>query len=278
MRYIKLSFGYIFHNFWWVLLLSLVPGIILGLFTEPTSIFKFLLNIDANIESGFSAIFSNVSELNWFSLLFGIILLPIFSVFISALCGIESRHMRLGIRDLKGYFKRVNNNILPVILMTIVLLLALQIMALLFSAFSYLWIKTISYIPLAIGLTVTTAVVFMLILLVLVSLLIIWLPTMSITGLNAKKALGTAFSNMRGKIFNVYLAVTLPLIPMFAIMCLMSAYDFRFAFLINIILYSFMVMYFVTLMYVAYCDINDIDREDKKDPFLIGLNNTGEKE
>lgn len=270
MKYMKLTFEYLFKNIWYVLLLCIVPGVLLGLLTDPTSMFHYIVNIGNLSNPTYGDIFLSATELNWISFGIGIIVIPIVAMFISALCGIESKHMRLGVKNYRNFFKRVNNNIMYVGLVGLMLIIALELMGIIFTSFAFLWAKVISSTAIAIALNLIIAGVLMILMLFLFSWCIIWLPTMTITGLNPKRALVQTMVNVRGKkLFKLFISVVLPLIPIFGISCTLTYFDIKFRKIFYIVAYTFMFMYYVTLMYTSYCEICDIDREDKKPSFVI---------
>lgn len=262
MKYIKLSLQYMYHNFWFLIIFALVPAILLGLLTNPASIARFLTSFkDLN---GFTGIFGAISEMNWKSVLVSIVIIPVIMIFISAMCGVVSKHMRRGVLSFDKFFRRVNNNILHAFVIGLALLIGLQLIALFFSSFATLWIKIFGNGRIALTLSLLTLFVLWVIFLSIVSLCVIWMPTMSITGLNPAKALAESFRNVRGKFLKLFIAVSLPLVPYFAITIPFAYFNIPARQIVYIIIYLLYIMYYVTLMYAAYCEINDIDREDMR--------------
>lgn len=270
MKYIKLSLQYMYHNIWYLMIFALVPAILLGLLTNPASIANFLTSFKS-LES-FRSIFGSISELNWKSVLVSIAVIPVILIFVSAMCGVVSKHMRRGVLSFDKFFRRVNNNILHALVIGLALLIGLQLIALFFSSFATLWVKIFGNGRVALTLSLLTLFVLWLIFISTVSLCVIWMPTMSITGLNPAKALAESFRNVRGNFLKLFLAVSFPLIPYFAITIPFSYFVIPGRQIIYIIVYLLYIPYYVTLMYVAYCEINDIDREDLR---IVRFKKTG---
>lgn len=268
MRYIKLTAQYMYKNILYISLVMLVPSLIIGMLTEPCSMIKFFAEFNQNELVTFGDIFLTQSELNWKSLLIGLLLAPIVMIFISMLCGLESKHMRWGILSADGLWKRVNNNFLPVFKLSILFLLSMELYALICSAFTFLWVKVIRNAAASLAVTIVTNVLLGLVLFAVMLLLILALPIMSITGFNMRKALGESIVLLKGKFFKIVFAVVVPLIVPYIIMAVLASFGFWWRIFINTILYMFIIPYIITLMYVSYCDIADIDREDLKSKYL----------
>lgn len=263
MKFIKLTLEYLRRNWLYVLILSLVPGILLAIFTNPTSVLNLLVKIanDPDKEM-FITIISTVSEIRWWRILIFVPVLPICAVFVSALAGYESKHMRLGIININGFFRRVNNNIVNVIIIMLMFVILMQVFALLFSAITFLWVKVCSSVVACVVLSSITAVILMILCLFFVTIFVPLLPIMSITGLSVGKAMAESVKAVRGNIFKLFFAVCIPLIPIYLVLGLLGAYEVPYRKLVTCVMYTLMIMYYFTLMYCSYFSLLDIDRED----------------
>lgn len=264
MRYCKLALQYLKKNFLYVLALTFVPAVIIGTATEPTSLMIYFRDFLYSNNRTFIEIFNTNSEMTLLSALLAIVIVPIIMLFISALCGIESKHMRLGEFSMNRIMTRVNNNFLSVIKVGIVFVLFFQLFALLSTSFSVMWIAIFDISRKALAFIIVTDVVMMLVLIFCMSSLLLWLPIMSITGLSMRKAFVENLEMIKGKQWKIFLSVVIPLLIPFAIMCPLAYFDVPFRMIVSVVMYWFMIAYYITLMYVSYCDIADIDREDLK--------------
>lgn len=260
MKYIKLTLQYMYHNIWYVLLFAIVPSLLLGFLTNPASNMEFIRDF-TNLHT-FTEIFSTMSELNLKNFLIALPVFPILLVIFSAASGIISKHMRRGIFNFNKFFRSVNNNILYTLVVGFSLLLAFELVALLNASFATLWIRIFENGRVGLTLSIVTMCVTWVILLLFAAVSLLWLPTMSVTGLNPAKALSESFRSLKGNIWKVLIAIVLPLLIYFAICAPLSYFVVPGRHIIYTIVYMFMLPYALILMFSVYCEVNDIDRED----------------
>lgn len=268
MRYARLSGQYLYKNFWYLALATLVPAVVMGLLTEPCTMIQLFANFDQTKFVSFGDVFFAISEVNWKSVVVGIFAVPIFSIFFSIVCGLESKHMRWGILSGQGLLKRVNNNFVPVFKLILVFIVMMELYAVICTLFTFLWVKAIKKAVVALTLTIIFNVIFFIVLLSSMVLLSLTLPIMSITGVNMRKAMARSTALLKGKFFKMLLAVVLPMLIPYAIMATLAAFGFWWRKIINIFLFVYIFSYLITLMYTTYLDIEDIDREDLKNKYL----------
>lgn len=260
MKYIKLTLQYMYHNIWYVLLFAIVPALLLGFLTNPASNMEFIRDF-TNLHT-FTEIFSTMSELNLKNFLIALPVFPILLVIFSAASGIISKHMRRGIFNFNKFFRSVNNNILYTLVAGFSLLLAFELVALLNASFATLWIRIFENGRVGLTLSIVTMCVTWIILLLFAAVSLLWLPTMSVTGLNPAKALSESFRSLKGNIWKVLIAIVLPLMIYFAICAPLSYFAVPGRHIIYSLVYMFMLPYALILMFSVYCEVNDIDRED----------------
>ena len=108
MRFSRLALQYCHKNWWYLAIATLVPSVVMGLLTEPCTMIQLFANFNQAKLVTFGDVFFAISELNWKSVVAGIFAVPIFSIFFSIVCGLESKHMRWGILSGEGLSKRIN--------------------------------------------------------------------------------------------------------------------------------------------------------------------------
>lgn len=260
MKYIKLTLQYMYQNIWYVLLFAIVPSLLLGFLTNPASNMEFIRDF-ANLHT-FSEIFNAMSELNLKNFLIALPVFPVLLVIFSAASGIISKHMRRGIFNFNKFFRSVNNNIMYTLVVGFSLLAAFELAALLNASLATLWIKAFGNGRAGLTLSIVTISVSWVVLLLIATVSLLWLPTMSVTGLNPAKALAESFRNLKGKIWKVLFSIALPLVFYFAICAPLSYFVVPGRQIIYTLVYMFILPYALILMFTVYCDVNDIDRED----------------
>lgn len=260
MKYIKLTLQYMYQNIWYVLLFAIVPSLLLGFLTNPASNIEYIRDF-ANLHT-FTEIFNAMSELNLKNFLIALPVFPILLVIFSAASGIISKHMRRGIFNFNKFFRSVNNNIMYTLVVGLSLLAAFELAALLNASLATLWIKAFGNGRVGLTLSIITICVSWVVLLLIAAVSLLWLPTMSVTGLNPAKALAESFRNLKGKIWKVLFAIALPLLFYFVICAPLSYFVVPGRRVVYTLVYMFMLPYALILMFSVYCDVNDIDRED----------------
>lgn len=248
----------------------LVPAVLTGIFTNPCTMLDFFIGFDVEKYNTFADIFFAQSEIrSWVPLVIGLVIVPIIIIFISLLCGVESKHMRWGILSFKEIPRRINNNIMPVFKLVLAFLLLMQLYAVVCTTITFMWIKIFKKYVTALTLTIITNVFLFILLLIVFATVSLMLPIMSITGLNMKKAFVESMMLVKGKFIKILFAILLPLVIPYTIMGVLSAYfNAWWLKIVNAVMYLFIYSYYITFMYVTYCDIADIDREDLKNKYL----------
>jgi hypothetical protein len=270
MKYTLQTWKYILKNFFFIFPLAVIPAFFLSLTLarEDFAIVLEKLLAGNATELTFQEIFQVVSILNFSSIeavLFGFVAVVALVVFSAILMALLDKHMRIGKRTFNGMLARLNENLLPTILVVVLLLvlyevwtvlltLLLQLTALLPSPFSY----------------ASAGFVFLMmhiLLLSLIACIYLWMPCMQITGFKAFEALRYSYilvEPLRGKIvlsqiFSMFFAellisASVLLLPRMEIVSIVVA----------TVLYAFMIMQFCVRMQVVYFDREQIERQDLK--------------
>jgi hypothetical protein len=87
-------------------------------------------------------------------------------------------------------------------------------------------------------------------------------PTSVNTGLRINKAISQALYNIKGNIFNVFLALLFPILLKSLLLQFFSLINISFKEIVEILINMFMIIYILVLMFVSYYDILDYKRED----------------
>ena len=269
MRYIKLSLQYMTKNFLSLFAVLLVPSIILGLTTEPSSMVRFFVGFkDSNYDS-FGQIFFDQSELKWRMLLISLLCIPLIIVFISGACGMVSRHMRLGVLDFKNFNRRINNNFILILKSVIVILIISQLYAVFCTSTTFLWVKVIPEINGALTMTIITNVLAMLTVVMLFAIFCLAIPTMSVTGLGLRRALAESMSMVKGHYIKMLFAIIFPMIIPYAALSALAAFDYWWRIIIYPFFFLLTFSYYISFLYVTYFDIADVDRDDLKNKYVF---------
>ncbi len=273
MPYIKESIVYIKKYFFSLLIYSIVPGVILGLISNPISIYEFLAT--DYLKKGnltFVDLYKGMTDITDWKKALGMFLgISIVIIFLAVLSGTIERHFRLGEFSHKHFFKNVNTSFLPLFIAFIVLILLLELYGVIIVVFAFLW-RSILYDNLyaAFALTLICVILFFISLFMIVAKLMLAVPYKIATGLPYRNAILDVFDTVQGKKFwRIFLSITVPVVPIYALMILLAHFVpsekfFVITFPIMIIVYSFASIYYIVLAFVEYFDCFNLEREDKK--------------
>ena len=267
MRYMKLAFQYMTKNILFLLAVVIVPAILVGLTTEPSSMLMFFVGFTDADYTSFGQIFLAQSEMNWKSLLISVAVIPIVIAFISGACGMVARQMRYGVVELKDFHVRINNNFILICKTVFILIVVSQIYAVFCSAATFFWVKMFDDKLWALSLTIIFNSLTMFIFIIVGSLFSLAVPTMSITGLGMRSGLAESAKIIKGHFMKFLVAVFVPIAIPYTIICTLAAYDFWWRRFIYPVFFVFMFAYYISLLYATYCDIADVDREDLKNKY-----------
>lgn len=120
MEYVRDVLGYYFKNFFYLILLALVPAVFLGLLVEPFGIYQFVFDYHDMTFFTFGDFFWQVFGLTWYRLIYIVLGLGIFVISASLILGFIEHHFRVGDRSLRSSFS-LNNNALGVFKTTLIL-------------------------------------------------------------------------------------------------------------------------------------------------------------
>lgn len=268
MKYIKLAFQYMFNkHFWKLALMVLVPSVAISLFNSFNNIAKMILNFSALEDYTFRTIYLNSSEFNagnWWKILLAlagtlVVLGVIFSIYI----GTMQRHMRTGKFAITNVWKRINEHFLPTVITILFVFILLYLYGIMIDTTVVLWWaitknKIATYV-----MTILFMVMFFALLTCIFSLLSLVCPHMVVTGENLGNSIGFSIRTAKHAINRLFVAIALPLATLMAIQFPIALVDIRAVqIIVDSITMFFICTYFPVLIFVAYYDINEKDRED----------------
>lgn len=120
MNYIKDVLNYYLKNFIYILVITIIPAVILGLIANPFALAEFLANYPSYKITTFGDLFFAVYNLGWIDVLWIVLSLIILVVYLSIMLGFIESHFRTGNPSLVNSLK-INLNALSVIKTAIVL-------------------------------------------------------------------------------------------------------------------------------------------------------------
>ncbi len=269
MKYLKLTYSFLKHNSLKMFLYALAPALLYPLVYNPAGIFNFLMSSSSQDVQSFGEIYKGIDSINgpgW--ILVFLLALIVGGVCLSAMAGSIQRRMRYGVEyrnSMGNFWNKVNSFFLPIVMITMVLTVLMQIFALLLSIFSFIWLKVASH-AVFIVLTVITMLVLLFVLMFVLCTFITTFPNMTIKGFGIFKSLSISVSETISHIFNIMLAIALPFVGLIIPVLLVNLLHFPgsglLQYIVNVLYYEAVLMIGLPLVYTIFFDINDMERED----------------
>lgn len=267
MRYIKLTFQYIFSkNFWKLALLSVIPSILMSFVSTFSSTIKLFINFFQVTEFNFKTIHDWVSDLNsspwtYYLEMFGIMLL--LSLLLSIFIGTMQRHMRTGKFQITNILKRINENIMPSFASLACVYALIFIYGILVSLVTSLWFTLTGDNIATFVLSLIFMIVAFVIMVFIISLFSMTAPNIVCTGQKVRDSVSLSIRTVGPKTIDVALSFIVPLIPLFALQIGISFTNISWLQkLADIFMMIAICCYYPTLIFVTYYDLFDRDRED----------------
>ena len=270
MRYLGMTFKYIFKNFIFIFFFALIPSFFFAMSTDIHNIGAVADNI---VTGEFDLSF--VQLFNFFSLFslkrwpFALAAFVLTLLFMAMLLSMMEKHMRVGSCSFRDLFKRIDYNLGSTFFILLLALIAYEFWALVTAGLCSLVVLIVTNGLARCILGIALACGMMVLLCYLVSLFLLWLPCRQITGYSFMDSLSYSSQISTGKRGNIFLAVLIPYLScslLQGIVVTVSAFaDMRpVVFLCIEIIYIFVFLYYNVLMYVLFFDANGEERLDLK--------------
>lgn len=269
MNYTGSTYRYVFKNLWYIILLSVLPGVVLAAMVrmDYTKEFFTLFFTGRLSECGFAEIFHTFSVYpftDWLSALFGLFSFLVVVACACMLLALIDKHMRIGKRTLNGIAERLNDNVVSTFFVALLYSVLYELWALVFSAVASLILGKMPEGAAQYVIFCFLLIVFVFALLFLVAVFYLWLPCMQITGFRAFEAL--RYSNQLEEREKPRLMLSMALSLLLGNACIVPAVLFLptpAAYVVLTVVYMFFFMFFLTRMEVAYFEDARLVREDE---------------
>lgn len=274
MRYIGMTFKYIFKNFIFIFFFAIIPSFF---FVKSCNIGNLVAVVKSIVDLNFNLDFYQL--FSYFSLFaaeywyFAIIAFVFTVVCMAMLLSLLDKHMRVGTRSFKDLFARIDYNIGSTFYILFLAVVFYELWALVSACFISLIVLIITN-PLArCIICLLFAVLLMAALCYLISKFILWLPCRHITGYGFIDSLSYSSQLNEGKRGSVFISVFIPYLICAILQCVIVAVSLYvnmgiFVFIAIELIYVFVFLYYNVLMYVTFFDANGEERMDLKNKWL----------
>lgn len=270
MKYFAETLKYMFKNLLYILPMGILPGLVyVGAFDYAH--FKLVVTkffTGKLLELEYLDLFRFFSPLNvstWYGTLLSVFGFFVICIMVATLLALIEKHMRIGKRTLNGVFSKLNDNILTTIFVAFVGIAIYEIWTALtaLALFSILKLFIRSVVAAYIFFIIVLALAVYLLVSILAKL-VLWIPCQLITGFNVFESLTYSAHLSETRKRRLYLPLFLPVLIGTSILCLCVIGGTPALAPVVFFVYLFYVLFFCTLMEVAYFTDAEMEREDLK--------------
>ncbi len=264
MKYVKLAFQYMKHKkFWLLALFSVVPSIAISFFSSFSSTIALFINFFDRKSYSFADVYSSISELRWTSFIVLVFIVIVLALLLSIIIGTIQRHMRTGCFAITNVFKRINENFFASFISLVAVFLFITLYGLIISCVISAWYFITRNQIATFVLSLIFVIAFFVIFMIMLTLLSLTCPNMVCTGQKLWDSVSISIKAVRPKLFQLLVAFTLPLLLFFAVQVGIIFADIRtLQIILDSIMMIFISCYYPVIIFAAYYDIFEKDRED----------------
>lgn len=251
--------------------IALIPSVVMGLFGSPISHFLFFYGFASKpieaMPGGFTRILREMFGMfdNGWILVAELFLLLLFS---SLLFGIVGRHLRSGRFGIKHPFSRINDS-LPAVLPIIIAIVIIQILFALVSSgivtLSHYLFSSFGNPPTIFSWTVSIILIvaLQLVIIDIYSMCLLIPPVYTIVGYPYRSSASYATKLRHKDSFKIFFACLWPYLVMFTFGLIGKVIGF-YTIPVNILCYTYLFLYFVSLAMTSYYELSGTERMDYK--------------
>lgn len=265
MNSLKKAFNYANSKLFYLLIFSVLPAAFCSACFPISKIINFVCRYNGTPVIGFKDIFAFSSHIldKWWWIPFAMFLFAVLSF--CMLFGAIDRHMRIGhfTVSFKSFGSRANYNFVSVTQFALLVTVCFLLDQLLFTCFSAVAVKLWTGVRLTVALAVIACIAFVG-LEFGVSLLVLWVPTMMHTGLKSGAAFGLSVKQLGRDYWSVAGSLTCVSAAGLVFFVLNGLLELRLGVLLDMVYYSFIVVYYIVVSFTLFFEKNGIERLDLK--------------
>lgn len=265
MNSLKKAFRYANSKLIYLLLFGFLPAAFCSACFPISKIINFICWNAENPAGDFKSILFATSHIadKWWWIPLAMFLLAVLSY--CMLFGAIDRHMRIGsfTMSFKRFSARANYNMLSATLFSVAVILCFVLDEFVFASLATLSSNVFSGATLTVALSFSAFLSFALLALA-VALLIMWVPTMMHTGLNASAAFGMSVRQLGRDYWNVALSLAAVGAVALVLYVINGVLKMHIGVFLDMVFYCFVVVYYLVLAFTLFFEKNGIERMDLK--------------
>lgn len=265
LKYFKMTLQYANKKIWYLIFLAALPSVLTAFVFTPYATFDFFAGYRQLYYARFSDMYLIISGFNTNIYYLGIIGIIAIPFFYSIMFGAVERHMRVGEFNL-GFDRirsRLNFNFITAFKFALTLFAVYEIFKFFETVVFYLLARLFD-VAWAFSLSIIWYIILYAAQLFLLSITVLWVPTMLQTGLSGAKSLGLAVKQGSKYTFGTMISIMIPTVPMLVLMLVNSILGLNVGVVLSAILLTITEVFYTVYMYSMFFDINGIEREDLK--------------
>ena len=244
-------------------LFTFVPCAMVAYFFPLSKYIQILFDFRTTSYTNWGKFWLSSFDTRFYALITLAVALLVFVPIFAYLTTIITRHIRIGKFGLPPLFRSINDNFFATLSVTVFAILAIAVFHFIFTLIVFMWMQIGNK---TVGLVLAIITLFALIVLVTycLSATLLWLPTMSFSGLYMIPALGSAFYKSRNyqRYFFVPSLGAVCIAFGLSLICYFVRDLWYVSWIITALIYTTFVVFMITLSLISYCESEAIQRED----------------
>ena len=269
--FIKETFQFIAKNKR-LILIALIPAVIMGIFSSPSKIVPFLFAYTPGRLSSLGVSIWRLSPVG--NPIWLLLIIPAAFLFCAATLGLAEHKMRVGNYGFHGFWQRMNFGITaliaPFAVMIAIYAAWLFLSACVLTFIEYICFAVIGSAALSITMVVIFSLALCFLLILMFSLLLLWAPVILVSGYGIADSWYYQTRLLSGKVLKFALAMAVPFAASSVLVtCFGLFLSAHFMIYVNILCYTFIIIYLIGLAMTAYFKLSDTPRKDIKKKYYM---------
>ena len=275
MKFLNKTLEYLFliekgKRFLILFLLSLPMGFFASL-AMPSHIYvDWIKNFDVGNNNFLDAL-QLAGTQDYKAMIIGVVGVIIFGVITLAMMAtIISRSLRVGIFKPTRLIREFNESFFPALYVAIIYIPSGIVLKIVFTVFLVFW-QSANAVATGLALSIITMLLFFLIVAGLIAVSVLFMPYMTINGINPFHAFHTSFAKCTGETgLKLLVATALPIIAIIVAGAMLGFVEVVWVqVLVESLLYAMLYTYLVALSFIAYYEINALQRVDYPRDYIL---------
>ncbi|MDR1138459.1 MAG: hypothetical protein LBK70_01110 [Clostridiales bacterium] len=264
MKYAYISLKYMHKNWLVYFVISILPSIILGIYSTPFNIATFWIKYKELHTVNFGSMLGLLFNVNNIIYVYPLIAIAVLVVMSSSMYyNTMEQHLKVGRLSLDRPIMGINYTIIPVVISLSIFVVVVVLLKIIIASISYVIHETLHQRLDPIVVNMIMAIVAILLIFVSIALflsMILWIPSLIMSGYKFMDMMVYCLRLVQSNFLHIYFSVIMPMIVTVIVSILLSLLNIEWIiFFFNIFVYLFWIMYLQTFSMVAYFALTNIE-------------------